>query len=208
MLLLLLALAFAAGAGVALLFQREVMLYVPVREGTIRAQAGTFPKRQAVMIGDSRTDLLYLGRLRGLEVLNAGVGGSGVADWRDDAADLIARTDPAEVIVALGVNDARRDKPLEVEQWRRAYRHLVGKARGRRLVLVQASPVAREGALGETVFDPARIAAINREIAEIARETGAALVPPLPSVEGLTTDGVHFTPVGAAAWRASIDGAR
>ena len=127
LLALLLGLAFLAGAaGAWLVFRPTQMLYVPVREGTIRAQAETFPKRQAVMIGDSRTDLLYLGRIRRHEVLNAGVGGSRVADWLDDAPDLIARTDPAEVIVALGVNDARRDDMPTLDQWRADYRRLIG----------------------------------------------------------------------------------
>ena len=207
LLLLLLGLAFLTGVIASrLLLPSGEMLYLPVRKGTIRAQAETMAKRQAVMIGDSRTDLLHLGRMRGRDLLNAGVGGSGVADWLGDAPDLIARADPAEVIVALGVNDARRDRLPELERWRVDYRRLIGSLQGsgRRLILVQVSPVAREGRHGEAWFDPQRIAAINREIAAVARETGATLVAPLPSVEGLTLDGVHFTPAGAARWRASI----
>ena len=211
LLLVLLALAFAAGALASRrLLPDGEMLYRPVRAGTIRAQAETMARRQAVMIGDSRTDLLHLGRMRGGDVLNAGIGGSTVADWRDLAPDLVARADPAEVIVALGVNDARRAGMPPFERWRADYRRLVASLRGggRRLVLVQVSPVARNGVRGAAYFDPERIAAINREIALVAAETGAALVPPLPSVEGLTSDGVHFTPEAAARWRATIAEAR
>ena len=211
LLLVLLALAFAAGALASRrLFPSDEMLYRPARAGTIRAQAETMPKRQAVMIGDSRTDQLHLGAMRGRELLNAGIGGSGVADWLDDAPDVVARADPAEVIVALGVNDARRERLPALERWRADYRRLIGSLRGggRRLVLVQVSPVARNGVRGEALFDPGRIAAINREIAAVAAETGATLVAPIPSVDGLTRDGVHFTPAGAARWRAAIAQAR
>lgn len=162
--------------------------HTEVRERAIFSQAAVFPHNQAVIVGDSRVEMLWLPTFRGRAVLNAGIGGSRLGYWAGVAPRLAELARPDFMIVALGVNDADACRNTDAAQWERDYRRLVS-AISSPLVLVAPSPT-ENGA-----FDASLLSSFAEIVAGIASDAEAQFIPPL-DVQGLTGDGVHFTPEG------------
>ena len=182
LLLLLFTLVFAREAK-----KPEPEITLPQRLEQIDREASDFPKHQALLIGDSITQAAKVDSLCGLRVLNAGVGGTRVIDWRSLAAKLVERTEPEVVVYALGINDANSKLAFDLDQWTSNYRQL---RKGKRIFIMGVWPA--EPAMSD--FSNQRVRDMN---AALSKEPG--FIPPVWA-GGLTKDGVHLNPVGQEQW--------
>ena len=165
------------------------------------------------IIGDSITAAAPLELVAGQPPINAGIGGARVGDALRLILPTLMGSQPAALLLAIGVNDTKRQFPEPQTQrltdFHRDYRDL---ARGaRRLTphvgLLLIGPVAKGMDVGDTFFDPELILAFNAIIAAVATEFKAPLFP-LAGLEGadrlahphVTHDGVHLSDAGYVIW--------
>jgi lysophospholipase L1-like esterase len=166
-----------------------------------------------VMIGDSITEAAPLGLVAGQLPINAGIGGARVSDALRIILPTLAGSQPSALLIAIGVNDSKRQFPEPVAQRRsdfdRDYRELVRGARRLtpNVCLLLIGPVAKGMELGDRFFDPALILAFNGSIAAVATEMKAPVfsLSCLEGADGLahphvTHDGVHLSEAGYAIW--------
>lgn len=165
----------------------EPEITLPQRLEQIDREASNFPKHQVLLIGDSITQAARVDSLCGLRVLNAGVGGTRVADWRSLAASLVERTEPEIVVYALGINDANARLAFDPDQWASDYRRL---RKGKRIFIMGVWPA--EPTMSD--FSNRRVQEMN---AALSKEPG--FIPPVWA-RGLTKDGVHLNPAGQERW--------
>lgn len=192
---------------------RVFEVVVPLLRGTAtrrrQARRDSFlaeivPPRAIVFIGDSITELAPLDELfPDLPVVNRGIG------W-DTSVDVLERLDeavidPAVVSLLIGTNDlhtGRRTKDprgiiLRVET-------IVDRVHA-------AAPDAHvliNGILPRTVLYAARLRALNAQYRAIAERSGCTYVDAWPALaqpdgtlrKGFTSDNLHLTPAGYAAW--------
>src|SRR6478752_5252598 len=97
-----------------------------------RAEAAD--RGQALLIGDSLTEMASVPSLCGLQVQNAGIAGAQVVDWLPLAPKLIAASKPRIVVIALGTNEAFAK--FDGKVWARDYRKLLDAAQGAQVILV------------------------------------------------------------------------
>lgn len=160
-------------------------------------QAEIFPSGQTIIIGDSRTEGLYIPELRGQKVLNAGIGGTDLAFWQKNAEPLVERAKPSTVIVAVGVNDAALEDRTNPAEWEDDYRDLVESLGGHKVILLPILPIEPGKPMGDGWFDPTMISRLNSSISSVATSSGAELVHPPASLNGQTIDGCHLNAQGA-----------
>jgi len=151
-----------------------------VRAFMILSQARQVPKKSIVLIGDSITEGLYTEQVCGLAVLNAGIGGAGVATSSDMINEIYEETKASVMVIALGVNDARAAPGNEshaVEKWSHDYLDLIKKVKrtGATSVLMTVLPVERDKPLGSKFFNARQIRMMNQEIRRIAAAEGTIL---------------------------------
>lgn len=103
------------------------------------------------------------------EVVNASVSGDTSSGGLARLPDLLERHDPALVVIELGGNDGLRGLPLERLRVNLAQMVRLARARGARTLLVGMRMPPNYGPLYTERFE-----AVYRDV---ARETGAALVP-------------------------------
>ena len=170
-----------------------------------------------VLAGDSIVELAFAPALCGKATFNAGIGGATVSDVSRRVLSSLQEKKPGALIIAVGVNDARRSSPLTREQRIEAftsdYRELVANAKAltRRLAVVLVAPVERSKLMGDLHFDPAMIDTFDAIIRTIAANEGVQVIA-MPGLsdghgyarEGLTIDGVHLTADGYVLWRDAI----
>lgn len=154
-------------------------------------------------------------------VVNAGIAGDRAADLERRWATEVVAAAPDVLTVFVGVNDMWRrfdaDDPTSAEEFAATYRRLL-----------DSVPPATQLILVEPFLLPVReeqhawledLAGKRQVVRELARETGAALVPlheVLTDASGssgaaaLAPDGVHPTPLGstmiAESWWRAYDG--
>jgi lysophospholipase L1-like esterase len=166
-----------------------------------------------VIIGDSITEEAPLEHVAGQLPVNAGIGGARVGDAVRLILPTLAASQPAALLIAIGVNDTKFQFPeprtQRLTDFARDYRDLVRGAR--RLTpnvgLLLIGPVAKGMDVGDSFFDPALILAFNAIIAAVATELKAPVFP-LVGLEGadglahphVTHDGVHLSDAGYAIW--------
>ena len=201
--LLLLAAALAATfafsssrAGDALAEEMEV--YRKWREALLLRRAEVAPKGGALLLGDSIAEQSALTEYCGKPLFNAAISATGIARIAPLAGELVPRLQPEIVVVAGGVNDARRGRTAALTEWEKAYEALLAQARGRILIVVGIMPVEQGKPAGTAVFDPRAIAERNRSLEQLAKKHGALFLAPLPALQ--TYDGVHPSASGAIAW--------
>ena len=172
------------------------------------------------IIGDSITEAAPLAAVDGRGPINAGIGGARVADALRLILPTLEGTRPAALLLAIGVNDTKREVPEPPAQrladFARDYQALVRGARQLtpHVGLVAIGPVAKGTQFvefGDNFFDPALIVAFNNTIATIAAEMDVPLqsLAGLAGADGLalpdvTDDGVHLSAAGYAIWNAAI----
>jgi lysophospholipase L1-like esterase len=166
-----------------------------------------------VIIGDSIAEAAPLEPVAGQLPINAGIGGARVGDAIRIILPTLRDSQPAALLIAIGVNDTKFQFPQPRTQrltdFARDYRDLVRGAR--RLTpnvgLLLIGPVAKGMDVGDRFFDPQLILAFNAIIAAVATEMQAPVFP-LVGLEGadglahphVTHDGVHLSDAGYAIW--------
>jgi|GEM_PF-826762 len=181
--------------------------YHMLRAQTLEGQASKRPAGGVLVLGDSIVELQNFTSLCGLPVFNAGISGLTTDRLAGLAPQLVAAARPRLVVVAIGANDTRRDAAVVPEdRWRAAYRKLLTAAGRRPVIVVGVQPIEKDKP-GAALFDGPAMAARSAVLARIAHAAGAAYVPPLASVQGLTVDGVHLNAEGDRQWQASVEAA-
>ena len=181
--------------------------YHTLRAQTLEGQAAKRPAGGVLVLGDSIIELQNFTSLCGLPVINAGISGLTTDRLAGLAPQLVAAARPRLVVVAIGANDTRRDAAVvSADQWRAAYRKLLAAAGRRPVIVVGVQPIEKDKP-GAAPFDGPAMAARSAALVRIARAAGAAYVPPLASVQGLTVDGIHLNAEGDRQWQTSVEAA-
>jgi len=186
-----------------------------IRLGIVRSEIAQAPSSGAVLVlGDSIVEGALWPAWCGSPPLNAGVSGAGALALDDFAAGWLDRSFDA-IIVATGVNDAARNRPIARTVFREALAHVLDKARAKagKVFVATILPVEKHGVLGEAHFDNDLIAAFNQEIRSLAADRGVELIELYPLfVEqggsamkpGATLDGVHLTAESYRVWLGEV----
>ena len=161
-------------------------------------------KMDVVMLGDS---LVALARWNEIfpetRIANRGVSGDTVSG-ASARLDTVFAVRPKLVVVMVGINDVlvNNDRAAVIA----TYDQMIGKLKASMPVVVQAIPLC--SARG---CQRARISAFNAAVREIAMRRGATFIDinqkiaPAGTIESkFTTDGIHLSAAGYAAWRDEI----
>jgi lysophospholipase L1-like esterase len=184
----------------------------------IQSFASQLPTGGIVILGDSITEGARIERICGLPVLNAGIGGTGVMYFNNNAKDFLTIARPNIVVIALGINDARfilkGKKEERLRQWKHQYSKLVQQVQniGSVPVLTTILPVERHKPLGDTYFSIEIIDEFNSVILRMAREDGFLVIDLYDAFaedngympQGATVDGVHLSAQSYGKWIDSI----
>jgi lysophospholipase L1-like esterase len=179
----------------------------------LRAKIANTDQDYIAVIGDSITAFAPVQQLNGKTVLHIAYGGAQVVDAVQVLLPLLTGKPPAVLIIAIGVNDAKRrikkSRTHLLADVATDYRALLLKAKTLtpKIAVVLSPPVARGRHAGDAMFDPSLIVAINEIIraaaveadipvfalSDLADADGAARV-------GTTVDGVHLSAAGYEIW--------
>ena len=189
-----------------------------VRIFMIKAQGGQTEPGGIILIGDSITEGLFLDRVCGLSVANAGIGGAGVSLFNSNIDELLSTSKPSVAFIALGVNDSNisiSEKNEEyINNWAKNYDSLVDNLIGKGIepVLSTILPVEKDKDLGTKYFNAALINRLNEKIREtgvkkelivadsyVALADSAGFIP-----QGSTLDGVHLNAESYKLWKVTI----
>lgn len=171
------------------------------RATTIRTEVtieSFFSDAPVVLLGDSIAYGAGPDTLCGQNVFNAAVPRNTLTNLMSDAPAVVGRIHPKAVVVAVGVNDAVLPKD-SVEVWKQRYLDFIKGLRANRLILVEINPLDDTVPDRNRLYDRDYIVHQNVALRDIARQTGAQLVP--APANALTFDGLHPSPAGAALWR-------
>jgi lysophospholipase L1-like esterase len=184
-----------------------------VRDRAIASQAAQLGHVDTLLVGDSIVELSYIPELCGT-VLNAGVGGSGIAELEAELPVLQRELKPKLIVIATGVNEGARAKKVDVADFRGRYVGLIrlAKASGARVAVANVPPVSDVGPLGVKNFDPAVLRALSSAVDSSAAQENVKLLDVRAALEGPdgalrpddTEDGVHLRPSGYGRWRPVI----
>lgn len=153
-----------------------------------------------VVLGDSLIEAATLpSEICGRPVVNAGIGGATLMDFRVAGLQFLSGSRPALIFIALGMNDAwGRSQTFEsdltqlIEQARRISPN----------VAAFGIPAAEAGAL---VDDSAALnEAITKQNQTYAKTMGAAFSRPPSLGGGHTIDGIHIAPGAYKQWAGSL----
>jgi hypothetical protein len=177
----------------------EMEVYRKWREALLLRRSEVAPRGGALLLGDSIAEQSALTEYCGKPLFNAAISATGITQTEPLARQLIPRLRPQIVVVAGGVNDARRGGSTPLAEWEKAYEALLAHARARSVVVVVGIMPIEEGKpAGTAVFDPRAMAERNRSLERLAKKHGAQYLAPLPALQ--TYDGVHPNAQGAIAW--------
>lgn len=171
--------------------------YMPTRLLILAAQAESFPAEQILIIGDSVTEMSAPNTLCGMRVLNAGVSGATVKQWRPFAQAIVAKARPRIVVLALGTNDAKRSEEFDLPLWKNDYADL---ARAVRATWVVPPPTITPGEQAESIIDRSRL----NEIAAAVSGSGIHAVD-RSDLERSASDGIHPDQTGRERWVANLE---
>ncbi len=123
---------------------------------------------------------------------------------------IVSNAKPSFVVIALGSNDAWRDRNTSVDSFRSQYESLVRIAlrSGAPIVVTTIPPVEANKPLGDKSFSTEKIVQFNLEIIKIAKEKRLTLVDSAReftgidgfAVKGATIDGIHFSAQTYRSW--------
>lgn len=153
----------------------------PRTVGTL-AQA---PLARRIVIGDSR----LTGIPSGQGVLFAGYPGATIGDMTRMARTLCLLSD-AEIVIALGTNDAKPDMRRPAASLANL-RRMVAACGPERVWVSEVWPAEQAKMPTGPDFDAATIAALNRGIRQLTAQGHGRLIPQ-PVLADHTSDGVHF----------------
>ncbi|MFG1348233.1 SGNH/GDSL hydrolase family protein [Xanthobacter autotrophicus] len=194
--LLMRALAVGGIVGLGLVLWHWIPLHTRIVWKTYRAALVT--GAPVLAIGDSITFQSAPSHLCGARVVNAGIPGDQIDDLLARAPMFARLATPGQLVVAIGVNDARTGH-MDIATWSAKYRTLLGYFPKSVLVLVEINPVDLSHPGYLPVHDRDFIAGQNAAIRALARETGARVVTAPPTSP--TMDGLHPDKAGVVLWR-------
>jgi lysophospholipase L1-like esterase len=189
-----------------------------VRIFMIKAQGGQTEPGGIILIGDSITEGIFLDRVCGLSVINAGIGGAGVSLFNSNLEDILSTSKPSVAFIALGVNDSNisiSEKNEEyIKNWAKNYESLVDNLikKGIEPVLSTILPVEKDKELGTKYFNAALINRLNEKIREISDKEELILADSYAAMadsagfipQGSTLDGVHLKAESYKIWKETI----
>ncbi|MCG5234568.1 SGNH/GDSL hydrolase family protein [Xanthobacter oligotrophicus] len=190
------ALAVGGIVGLTLVLWHRIPLHTRMIWQSYRAALIT--GAPVLALGDSITFQAAPSHLCGTKVLNSGIPGDQIDDLLARAPMFSRLATPRQVVVAIGVNDARTGH-MDIGDWAAKYRTLLGYFPKSALVLVEVNPVDLGNPRYLPVHDRDFIASQNAAIRVLARETDARVVT-APGVAP-TMDGVHPDKAGVELWR-------
>lgn len=194
--LLMRVLAVGGIVGIGLVLWHRIPLHTRIVWQTYRAALMT--GAPVLAIGDSITFQAAPSHLCGAKVVNAGIPGDQIDDLLARAPMFSRLATPRQLVVAIGVNDARTGH-MDIETWTAKYRTLLGYFPRSALVLVEINPVDLSHPRYLPVHDRDFIASQNAAIRALARETGARVVA-APGASP-TMDGLHPDKAGVVMWQ-------
>ena len=163
-----------------------------------------------IVLGDSIVEAATLpASACGHPIVNAGLGGAGtrsdLAGWLKPA---LADRRPFAIIVSLGVNDALTAKPDSPAVFADRYEALLRELAKLtpRIFIVEFPPVEARGPFTPAMEKAAMatITGYRAALPELARRTGATLLP-LPAMEPpFTLEGIHLNAAGYRSWDKAI----
>jgi len=138
-------------------------------------------------IGDSITEFADLEPICGRKPINAGIAGATSETFATQGARLAALLKPDFIVVALGTNDAIRNKP----DFREHMTKLLFSLKNYRVVVV---PIPA----GSGVTNAAEYNAVLKEFEPLAKPLGSTKT---------SEDGIHLAPSEYPAWKGAISDA-
>lgn len=197
--------------------------HTQVRVSMIGLQKQACPAASSLWAGDSNTEGMWwnyvCGNNVGGWVINGGIGGTTVKQYLDVLPEVLVKSTPYVVTVALGTNDAnaaRVGTPDDLA-WEANYTALVDAllAAGKKVTLFTIPPVEQGKPLGEGYFLTSQIQRFNSHIRATAQQRGLALKDIYAlwanaqgfAAPGSTTDGVHHTRAKQVAYYYQLEDA-
>ena len=173
-----------------------------------------------MLFGDSIMEGWYVYEVCGIQAVNAGVGGAGVAFFASNAPALLGAGGPAIVVLALGINDVMRVKASragdeDVDRWLADYREILAHVRTSRgvPVILAILPTGEDRPLGGSRFELRMLRKFNERLRGLADSEGVIFIDSYRSLANakgymrpeFTTDGVHLTTSGYHQFGREID---
>lgn len=180
-------------------------LHSVVRRQAILSQAEQVPAGGVVILGDSIVEFLFLDRICGQTVLNAGIGSGTIKEVLTLCEAVLERARPASVIISVGVNDAQLSRQRDIEAWLGHYDKLLRALSAYRVFVMAINPVEAGKPLGDNYFDQSFINRQNLGLIALSKKHGANYIPPTAAATGLTSDGVHPNELGNRALKTRIE---
>ncbi|OAB59548.1 hypothetical protein AY600_16455 [Phormidium willei BDU 130791] len=178
------------------------------REEARAMAAGQAQNRLCVTIGDSLTQWLPPGIFVGDRLwLNQGISGDNTARIRQRLG-LLEGTRPNTIFVMAGINDLIAGRSVQEVLFN--YQDIIYQLRSRHpqadVVVQSILPTDHQAVSNQD------IRAVNRELAEIARQQGAIFLDLYPHfsdesgrlISALSTDGIHLSDRGYALWQSFL----
>ncbi|MGJ5178235.1 SGNH/GDSL hydrolase family protein [Bradyrhizobium oligotrophicum] len=168
------------------------------------------PEDPIIVLGDSIVEAATLpASACGHPIVNAGLAGSGtfsnLAGWLKPA---LGPKRPFAIIVSLGINDALISDPDPREVFAGRYEALLRELSKltARLYIVAFPPVEARGpltpAMEKTVMSI--VTGYHAVLPDLARRTGATLLPLPPMEAPFTLEGIHLNADGYRSWNQTV----
>lgn len=159
-----------------------------------------------VIIGDSITEAsIFPSALCGHAVINAGIGGFAVSDYRQVFKSIMGNANPILVAIALGTNDTVKANVPNRSAFKAAYNSLLAELPKAAKLLLAEVPPMESGDLSDGYLDATLPIEYNRVLKTLSGEANASFIP-FPSIDPgkFTIDGVHLDAKTGVLWTAAI----
>jgi lysophospholipase L1-like esterase len=195
----------------------DVFALVGFSRAVFAAQVRTGPRYPAI-VGDSIAAQTAHQPVCGRPVVVAAIAGASLRHALADILPLLRHDPPAGLVIAIGVNDAKRliaaPRARRLAAFEADYGALIVKAQALTpdVAVVLIPPVGKDDWFGAAAFDADLIAEFNRIITRLAAEAhvpvfslSALAGPDGFARAGATVDGVHPSAAGYAVWMSTIE---
>lgn len=188
------------------------------RKLVIRSHMEQIDSDYVAIVGDSITEALSKQAACGFPLLNAGIGGATISEADRDILPLLRVRAPQALVIAVGVNDARKmstkPRPQRIRDFEHEYRALLAAAKtmSPRIAVATIGPVEKGRVYGDAVYDSGLIKQFNDIIRSVSKENDILAIDLSIMADaagfardGSTIDGVHLSAQGYAGWWSAIE---